>query len=146
VPHIRLIYSSAASGGMTYSTLVEIMAEAHTHNVAQGITGILCYGSGEFLQALEGERRAVTALYHRIAVDPRHAACQLVAVDEITERAFPEWTMKVVNWEDGDTARRRAMLRADTGSEQFAPGRMSAEQSTMFLTHLAELERELVGD
>jgi hypothetical protein len=146
VPIIRLVYSSAAAGGMTYSTLVEIMAHAHTRNVADGITGILCYGSGQFLQALEGERAAVTALYHRIAVDPRHDACQLIAVEEIAQRAFPEWTMKVVNWEGGDAARRRALLEADTGSTRFAPGEMSASQASAFLVHLAEMERELGGD
>lgn len=131
---------------MTYGTLVEIMAQAHTHNVSQGITGILCYGSGQFLQALEGERAAVTALYHRIAVDPRHFECQLMSVEEIDARAFPEWTMKVVNWEDGDSATRRALLQADTGSSQFTPVTMSAAQATSFLTHLAELERELAAD
>ena len=131
---------------MTYSTLVEIMDHAQTRNVARGITGILCYGSGQFLQALEGERAAVTALYHRIAVDRRHDDCQLISVDEIEARAFPEWTMKVVNWEDGDMARRRALLQADTGSDIFTPSTMTAAQASAFLVHVAELERELAGD
>ena len=146
MPTIRLVYSSAAAGGMTYSTLVDIMSQAHSRNMAQGITGILCYGSGQFLQALEGERAAVTALYHRIAVDRRHDDCQLMSVDEIASRAFPEWTMKVVNWEDGDMARRRTLLQADTGSEVFTPSAMTATQASAFLMHLAELERELAGD
>lgn len=146
VPNIRLIYSSTAAGGMTYGTLVEIMDHAQTRNVERDITGILCYGSGEFLQALEGERRAVNALYHAIARDPRHLAGQIISVEEIDARAFPEWTMKVVNWEDGDTARRRAVLQADTGSDVFAPQTMTAAQSTTFLLHLAELERELAAD
>ncbi len=54
--------------------------------------------------------------------------------------------MKVVNWEDGDMARRRALLQADTGSDHFQPATMTAAQATSFLTHLAELERELAGD
>jgi hypothetical protein len=146
VPTIRLIYSSAAAVGMTYGTLVDIMDHARRTNVERGITGILCYGSGEFLQALEGSREAVNALYHRIATDHRHADCQLISVQEIDRRAFPEWSMKVVNWEDGDMARRRALLQSDTGSELFAPRRMTAVQADQFLLHLAQLERELAGE
>jgi Sensors of blue-light using FAD len=143
LPTIRLVYSSQAADGMTYSILVGIMAHAQSKNSARGITGILCYGSGQFLQALEGEREAVNALYHQIAADARHGSCQLIAVEEITQRAFPEWTMKVVNWEDGDGARRRAMLEADTGSSVFAPRGMTATQAATFLEHLADMEREL---
>jgi hypothetical protein len=146
VPDIRLIYFSAANAGMSYGALVEIMNHAQTRNVERGITGILCYGSGQFLQALEGERTAVNVLYHRIVADARHLDCQLVDVSEISARAFPEWTMKVVNWETGDSARRRAMLRADTGSDFFQPSAMDAAQATTFLTHLADLERELAAD
>lgn len=146
VPSIRLVYFSAATAAIHYGGLVEIMDHAQTRNVERGITGILCYGSGQFLQALEGERRAVNTLYHQIATDDRHLDCQLIDVREIEERAFPEWTMKVVNWEDGDAARRRAMLRADTGSDVFDPASMSASQATAFLLHLAALERELAAD
>ncbi|WP_053334518.1 BLUF domain-containing protein [Gemmatimonas phototrophica] len=143
LPLIRLLYSSQAADGMTYSILVGIMAHAQTKNTARGITGILCYGSGQFLQALEGERDAVNALYHEIAADARHGSCQLMAVEEIAQRAFPEWTMKVVNWEDGDSARRRAMLEADTGLSVFSPQDMAAAHAATFLEHLAEMEREL---
>jgi hypothetical protein len=143
MPLIRLLYSSQAADGMTYGVLVGIMAHAQVKNTASTITGILCYGSGQFLQALEGQRDAVNVLYHQIAADSRHSQCQLITVEEIAERAFPEWTMKVVNWEDGDTARRRAMLKADTGSPVFEPRAMSASQASTFLRHLADMEREL---
>lgn len=146
MPNIRLIYFSAATAGMSYGSLVEIMDHAQSRNVERGITGILCYGSGQFLQALEGDREAVNTLYHQIAADARHVDCQLMQVTEIESRAFPEWTMKVVNWEDGDTARRRAVLQVDTGSDVFNPSAMSAAQATSFLTHLADLERELAAD
>lgn len=146
MPDIRLLYASAASADKSYGALVDIMNHAQARNVECGITGLLCYGSGQFLQALEGERRAVNALYHRIAQDARHADCQVIDVTEIEARAFPEWTMKVVNWETGETARRRAVLQADTGSAVFAPAAMTAAQATTFLLHLAELERELTAD
>lgn len=146
VPTIRLIYASAAAVGMPYGTLVDIMSHAQQRNPEREITGMLCYGSGQFLQALEGERATVTTLYHRIAGDARHAQCQLMSVEEISARDFPEWSMKVVNWEDGNSARRRAMLEADTGSSTFSPLTMTAGQAGTFLRHLADLERDLAGD
>lgn len=146
VPDIRLIYFSTASAVTSYGALVEIMDFAQPRNGERGITGILCYGSGRFLQALEGERGAVSDLYRRIAADTRHRDCQLVDVSEIDVRAFPEWTMKVVNWDSGDSARHRALLRADTGAVVFDPSTMPAAQASAFLLHLAELERELAAD
>lgn len=143
---IRLIYASTAPAGMTYATLMEIMSSAHAHNPTRGITGMLCYGSGQFLQALEGERAAVNALYHRIATDLRHSHCQLITVVEIERRDFAEWSMKVVNWEDSAAARRRSVLEADTGSGVFDPKSLTGEQANRFLCHLADLERELAGD
>ncbi len=131
---------------MSYGALVEIMDFAQPRNGERGITGILCYGSGHFLQALEGERGAVSDLYRRIAADTRHRDCQLVDVKEIDVRAFPEWTMKVVNWDNGDVARRRALLQANTGAVEFDPSTMPAAQASTFLRHLAELERELAAD
>ncbi len=146
MPLVQLLYASDAVGVLPYSTLTGIMNHALEQNPARGITGMLCYGSGQFLQALEGEREAVNALYHAIARDPRHERCQLISVVEIAARDFPEWSMKVVNWEDGDTARRRALLAADTGSDVFTPVTMSASTAAVFLRHLADLERELTRE
>ncbi|MEM7363377.1 MAG: BLUF domain-containing protein, partial [Pseudomonadota bacterium] len=36
-----------------------------------GVTGMLLYHEGSFLQALEGDRAVVEALYERIEEDPR---------------------------------------------------------------------------
>ena len=74
-----------------------ILAQSRTHNPASGITGILCYGGGIFLQALEGGRSAVNELYGHIQRDPRHKDVVLLSYDEISERSFGSWTMGLVN-------------------------------------------------
>ena len=145
-PLIRLLYASRASSGTSYGALLGIMDHARDKNSMSNITGMLCYGSGQFLQALEGERQAVSNLYHRIAPDPRHTECQLIAVVEIGQRAFAEWSMKVVNWDDGASARRQTLLQADTGSSEFNPSGMTATQADTFLLHLAQFEREIAGE
>ncbi len=141
MPTIRLLYASVARPELRYDDLTAILRSADTHNSAAGITGILCYGGGRFLQALEGERRAVNVAYRRIIVDPRHSGCELIACDEITRRDFPDWTMKLIGWDDVPTAERRALLLQHTGSAVFDPFRFSGAQATQFLAALGRMER-----
>ncbi len=74
-----------------------IMAASRSYNVSNGITGILCYGGGIYLQAIEGGRNEVNSLYNHIIVDPRHTDVVLLHYQEIRERRFSGWTMGQVN-------------------------------------------------
>ncbi len=140
---IRLLYSSDAQEGLRYRDFMKIMDKAADTNRERAITGMLCYGGGQFLQALEGERFMVNALYHHIAKDPRHSNCQLLAVEEISSRDFAEWSMKIVDWNDAVTAARETMLLKHSGSRQFDPRQMTAQQASAFLRDLAAMERLL---
>lgn len=140
---IRLIYASDAREDLRYRDFMTIMDTAAETNRERAITGILCYGGGQFLQALEGERLAVNSLYHHIAKDPRHSNCQLMSVDEISTRDFAEWSMKIVDWNDAVTAARQTVLLKHSGSRRFDPAQMSGQQATAFLRDLATMERLL---
>jgi hypothetical protein len=140
-----LIYSSDAREDLRYRDFISIMATAAETNRERAITGILCYGGGQFLQALEGERLAVNTLYHQIAKDPRHSHCQIMSVEEISTRDFAEWSMKIVDWNDAVTAARQTMLLKHSGSRQFDPAHMTGHQAGAFLRDLAELERLLTA-
>ena len=140
---IRLIYASDARDDLRYRDFITIMDTAAETNRERAITGILCYGGGQFLQALEGERLAVNALYHQIAKDPRHTNCQLLSVEEISTRDFAEWSMKIVDWNDAVTAARQTILLKHSGSRQFDPAHMSGQQAEGFLRDLAAMERLL---
>jgi len=58
---------------------------------------VLCYGGGVFLQAIEGGRDTVNALYNHIVEDKRHTDVVLLHYEEISERRFGGWTMGQVN-------------------------------------------------
>ena len=94
---VRLLYASRATNTVNQEELVAILRKSKAHNPALGITGVLCFSEGIFLQALEGGRSAVNALYNRIAVDPRHTQVELLCYDEIGERRFAGWAMGQVN-------------------------------------------------
>ena len=93
---VRLLYVSRAVD-TTPVAIEAILTQSRQHNPASGITGVLCYGGGIFLQAIEGGRSTVSELYGHIQRDVRHKDVELLAFEEITERRFGGWTMGHVN-------------------------------------------------
>jgi hypothetical protein len=93
---VRLLYASRAVDPRP-EIIESILSQSRQFNPTSGITGILCYGGGIFLQAIEGGRSAVSELYGHIQKDPRHKNVELLHYDEITERQFGGWTMGQVD-------------------------------------------------
>lgn len=93
---VRLLYASRATD-TSAGAIEAILAQSRHHNPECGITGILCYGGGIFLQAIEGGRMAVSELYGHIQKDIRHREVVLLHYEEIEERRFGGWTMGQVN-------------------------------------------------
>ncbi len=93
---VRLLYASRALDTRP-EAIDGILSQSRQYNPTCGITGILCYGGGIFLQAIEGGRMAVSELYGHIQRDKRHSDVALLLYEEITERRFSGWTMGQVN-------------------------------------------------
>ena len=94
---VRLLYASRSANPASSEVTEAILAQSRSHNPALGITGILCYGGGIFLQAIEGGRMAVSELFGHIQHDARHKDVVLLNFEEISERRFGGWTMGQVN-------------------------------------------------
>jgi hypothetical protein len=94
---VRLLYASRATQPVTPELIDSILSQCRVHNPASGITGILCHGGDVFMQALEGGRDAVNALYAQIVRDARHRDVGMLHFEEIVERRFAGWTMGHVN-------------------------------------------------
>ena len=95
---VRLLYASRAVD-KNPEAIEAILVQSRQFNPASGITGILCYGGGIFLQAIEGGRNAISELYGHIQKDARHKDVVLLHYEEISERRFGGWTMGQVNME-----------------------------------------------
>jgi hypothetical protein len=93
---VRLLYASRAVDSSA-EAIDDILTRSRHYNPTLGITGILCYGGGIFLQAMEGGRNPVSDLYGHIQQDARHKDVVLLHYEEITERRFGGWTMGKVN-------------------------------------------------
>lgn len=89
----RLVYVSAAKVPFTQPQLLELLKVARDKNQRLGITGMLLYKDGDFLQLLEGERSAVKALFDHIKQDPRHDGTIVVDEEDTDERLFQDWSM-----------------------------------------------------
>jgi hypothetical protein len=93
---VRLLYASRAIDPRP-EAIDAILTQSRHYNPTCGITGILCYGGGIFLQAIEGGRMPVSELYGHIQKDARHKDVVLLHYEEISERRFGGWTMGQVN-------------------------------------------------
>ena len=90
---IRLVYLSSATAVPGEAELAELVARARTHNAAHGLTGMLLYAEGNFLQVLEGDEREVDELFSRIRRDPRHQHIVCLERATVARREFADWDM-----------------------------------------------------
>lgn len=96
----RLTYISKCSRAISAEEIEEITAVSISNNQKRDLNGVLLYAHGMFFQVLEGKKDAVDEAYEKIKKDDRHTdiVC-LKAENDISERAFAEWSMKEINLE-----------------------------------------------
>ena len=100
---LRLVYISDAvlpapdEPVMPQEVLSTIHRQSNRNNAGVGLTGMLLYGSGHFLQLLEGPAGAVQETYGRISCDLRHTNVQRILCESGEERLFSQWHMGVLN-------------------------------------------------
>lgn len=91
---IHLIYTSAArEAEVPVSELEDILAISARNNARDGVTGMLLYAAGSFMQVLEGPERVVDGVFARVLRDPRHTGIVVIERGPIEERAFGQWSM-----------------------------------------------------
>ncbi len=88
-----LVYTSQNTRPFSHQALLALLDKARVTNTALGVTGMLLYKDGAFIQALEGEQATVTDLSERISRDPRHHAYFVCNQQKIDKRQFPDWSM-----------------------------------------------------
>jgi Sensors of blue-light using FAD len=89
----QMVYTSTATAPFSKTDLMELLKGSVRRNTRAGITGLLLYQSGAFMQALEGEKQALTELFEKISHDPRHHHIIRLIQGPIPERNFPNSAM-----------------------------------------------------
>ena len=108
---IRLVYASRATAA-SRDELPAILQWCHDVNPTLEVTGLLCHLDGVYMQYLEGESTVLEPLFTSIAKDKRHSGVTLLERRAIPRRAFPDWSMKLLEWDE----RSKAIFRS------FSPG------------------------
>ena len=89
-------YTSLARLDLTAADLLEIHQTAKRLNALDGITGLLIFNGSRFLQIIEGDEAAIDDLIERLRRDDRHSAVGLRDTRYADHRAFPDWSMELV--------------------------------------------------
>lgn len=97
-----LTYVSSAVHPFSEDELVDLLAVSRHNNARLGITGMLLYKDGNFMQVLEGEEEAVRGLYEKIGSDPRHRGEIALQKGHSEGRHFPGWEMGFRNLDSSE--------------------------------------------
>ena len=135
---VRLLYVSQPVGPITTTTTTLILEKSTAYNKKENITGVLCQGSGLWLQVLEGERSQVNLLYARIMSDRTHRNVEMLSMEEITHRRFGQWSMALVYLSKDDPMVQMA-------HPEFDPYTASAKDAFLILDELIKTGSPIVN-
>jgi hypothetical protein len=97
-----LVYVSMAVIPFSNLQLIELLQKSRENNEGLGITGMLLYKDGNFMQVLEGEEDSVLALKAKIAGDPRHRDMAILLAGPVRRREFSDSAMGFANLNSPD--------------------------------------------
>ncbi len=81
-----LVYVSSATRPFSGEDLRVLLETCRKNNAELGVTGMLLYKDGNFMQVLEGDERKVRTLYEKISGDARHKDDIVLLQGPVTER------------------------------------------------------------
>jgi len=91
----HILYTSQISnekkGPRVPDGLLDIYSTAKQKNVTYGVTGLLAYHAGNYLQVIEGPDSNINNLYQNILHDPRHKNIRILAEGKSVGRYFASW-------------------------------------------------------
>jgi hypothetical protein len=93
-----IVYLSQTTHRWSELDLTGLLTRSRKDNLRAGITGLLLYADGNFMQLLEGSRKGIDALMGRIREDERHRNISVLEEGPIAQRHFPEWSMAFLDF------------------------------------------------
>ena len=117
--------------------LEDICTVSKEKNPEHGITGLLFYHAGNFLQAIEGEKIELESLMNVLEKDDRHKNITRVVDEEIHARGFPDWNMDTFNLDANERMDRKTLFKY-----KDAFSKLCSMDSAMFIEMLKSLYEE----
>jgi len=88
-----LVYVSSAVRLLSLEEISYLLKRARERNKEYGITGVLLYIGGNFMQYIEGPKDNLDIIYKIIREDDQHTGIILVSREAIADRQFGDWSM-----------------------------------------------------
>jgi len=88
-----LTYQSRAVQPPSEGELDALVARARARNHSLGVTGLLLYEDGRYLQTLEGPPEGLSQVWSSIRQDERHSDIELLTEHLVSSRLFSEWDL-----------------------------------------------------
>ncbi len=104
-----LTYKSKAAYAPSHADLEELVHKARTRNRSVGVTGMLLYENGKFLQTLEGPAEGLAEIWSAIREDKRHTQIEVLSEHVVATRLFSDWDLLLYSRAD-DRSRPRSRL------------------------------------
>jgi len=88
-----IVYVSSAVRLLSLEEIGYLLSRARERNKEYGITGVLLYIGGNFMQYIEGPKDSLDVIYKIIQKDELHTGLILVSREAIEEHQFGDWSM-----------------------------------------------------
>jgi len=131
---VRLIYTSTITEQFEVDDIARILKVARVNNKALNVTGLLSFNRRFFLQCLEGTRKDVNEIYHKIVTDDRHKNPEIIDYQTISAREFAGWNMGYLQ----NTDSLRELFYQHTKSVNFDPYNMNGENALSLLLDIRD--------
>ncbi len=97
-----ITYVSSAKKMLERESLVSLLDGSRVRNLQYGITGMLLYKSGCFIQTIEGPHEPLRRLFHNISNDNTHHQLITLLDEPIEAREFDQWHMGFIDRHEGE--------------------------------------------
>lgn len=88
-----LVYVSTAVRPLSRPEIDHLLERARARNKQEGVTGVLLYSHGNFMQYLEGPACGLAKVYEVIVADRQHRGIIELVREPIQSREFADWSM-----------------------------------------------------
>lgn len=88
-----IVYTSSATHLLNQGEIEHLLERARQRNLEKGVTGLLLYCEGSFMQYIEGPHPGLMEIYKVILHDPLHHMIIELMNGPIRNREFADWAM-----------------------------------------------------
>ena len=92
-PLLTICYVSTSEGRLNEDDIGGLLEQSRARNEMNGVTGLLLYCDGNFIQYIEGKPEGLEPIWASIQRDRRHKNVSAVFKNVASSRIFENWSM-----------------------------------------------------